>query len=136
MAKKWLFKTEPGAYSFSQLQQDKHTVWDGVKNNLALKNLAQVKKGDLVIIYHTGDEKAAAGIAKAASDAYPDPKNKDTKLMVVDLEAVRPLPQPVALKDIKANTQLVGFDLVRLPRLSVMPVTDEQWSTIEKMARA
>jgi predicted RNA-binding protein with PUA-like domain len=135
MANRWLFKTEPSAYSFPQLVKDKRTVWDGVKNNLALKNLAQVKKGDWVIIYHTGDEKAAVGIAQAASAAYPDPAKKDPKLLVVDLEAVKPLPRALTLKDIKANAQLAKFDLVRLPRLSVMPVTEEQWNTIEKMAR-
>lgn len=135
MANRWLFKTEPSAYSFPQLVKDKRTVWDGVKNNLALKNLAQVKKGDWVIIYHTGDEKAAVGIAQAASAAYPDPAKKDPKLLVVDLEAVKPLPRALTLKDIKANAQLAKFDLVRLPRLSIMPVTEEQWNTIEKMAR-
>lgn len=135
MANRWLFKTEPSAYSFPQLVKDKRTVWDGVKNNLALKNLSQVKKGDWVIIYHTGDEKAAVGIAQAASAAYPDPAKKDPKLLVVDLEAVKLLPRAVTLKDVKANSQLARFDLVRLPRLSIMPVTEEQWNTIEKMAR-
>ena len=135
MANRWLFKTEPGAYSFQRLEQEKRTVWDGVKNNLALKNLARVRKGDRVIIYHTGEEKAAIGIAQAASDAYADPGKKDPKLLVVDLTPVRPLARAVTLADIKANPRLATFDLVRLPRLSIMPVNEEQWDTIEEMAR-
>ncbi|HWO41930.1 MAG TPA: EVE domain-containing protein [Candidatus Eisenbacteria bacterium] len=135
MPNRWLFKTEPSAYSFQQLQKDEKTVWDGVKNNLALKNLKEVQKGDSILIYHTGDEKAAVGIARALSGAYPDPSKKDPKLLVVDIEAVKPLPRPVPLAEIKANRKLSKFDLVRLPRLSVMKVSDEQWETIEGMAK-
>jgi len=135
MANHWLFKTEPGAYSFQQLQRDRRTVWDGVKNNLALKRLAGVKKGDWILIYHTGDEKAAAGIARALSGAYPDPEKKDAKLLVVDIEPVKALARPVTLSEMKKNSRLARFDLVRLPRLSVMPVSEEQWNTIEEMAR-
>ncbi|HWP59885.1 MAG TPA: EVE domain-containing protein [Candidatus Acidoferrales bacterium] len=135
MANRWLFKTEPTAYSFQQLQKDRKTVWDGVKNNLALKNLAAVKKGDEILIYHTGGEKAAVGIARAASAPYPDPEKKDPKLLVIDVEAARALPRPVTLAEIKSNPKLAKFDLVRLPRLSVMRVTDEQWKLIEEMAR-
>src|SRR5919108_2451997 len=123
MANRWLFKTEPSAYSFQQLQKDKKTVWDGVKNNLALKNLKEIKRGDEILIYHTGEEKAAVGVAKASSDAYPDPGTKDPKLLVVDIEAIKDLPRPVALSEIKANPQLAKFDLVRLPRLSVMQMS-------------
>ena len=135
MANRWLFKTEPSAYSFQQLQKDGRTVWDGVKNNLALKHLSQVKKGDRVLIYHTGDEKAAVGIAQALSAAYPDPAKKDPKLLVVEIEPEKALPRPVTLAEMKANAKLKGFDLVRLPRLSVMPVSDEQWTIVEEMAR-
>jgi predicted RNA-binding protein with PUA-like domain len=135
MANRWLFKTEPSAYSFQQLQKEGRTVWDGVKNNLALKHLAQIKKGDRVLIYHTGDEKAAVGIAQALSAAYPDPAKKDPKLLVVEIEPEKALPRPVTLAEMKANAKLKGFDLVRLPRLSVMPVHDEQWTIIEEMAR-
>jgi len=120
MANHWLFKTEPGAYSFQQLQRDRRTVWDGVKNNLALKHLAGVKKGDWILIYHTGDEKAAAGIARALSGAYLDPEKKDAKLLVVDIEPVKALARPVTLSEMKKNTRLARFDLVRLPRLSVI----------------
>ena len=132
---KWLFKTEPSAYSFQQLQKDKRTVWDGVKNNLALKNLKGIKKGDQILIYHTGDEKAAVGVARAASDSYPDPAKKDPKLLVVEIEAGEALPRPVTLTELKANAKLKNFDLVRLPRLSVMPVSDEQWEIIEGMTK-
>ena len=97
MANRWLFKTEPSVYSFQQLQKDKKTMWDGVKNNLALKNLKDIKKGDEIFIYHTGDEKAAVGIARALGGAYPDPSQKNPRMLVVDIEAVKPLPRPVTL---------------------------------------
>jgi len=134
MANRWLFKTEPGAYSFQQLQKDKKTVWDGVKNNLALKHLSGIKGGDLILMYHTGDEKAAVGIARAAGGAYPDPQKKDPKLLVVDIEPVKALSRPVALAEMRGNGRLAKFDLLRLPRLSVMPVSEEQWTVIEGMA--
>jgi predicted RNA-binding protein with PUA-like domain len=135
MPNRWLFKTEPSAYSFPQLQKDKKAVWDGVKNILALKHLSQVKKTDLVLIYHTGDEKAAVGIARATSGAYPDPNKKEPKLLVVEIEPVRALSRPVTLAEMKASAKLQGFDLLRLPRLSVMPVSEEQWKVIEDMAQ-
>ena len=134
MANRWLFKTEPSVYSFQQLQRDKKTIWDGVKNNLALKNLKDISKGDEILIYHTGDEKAAVGVARALGDAYPDPSKKDPKLLVVDIEAVKPLPRPVTLAEVKANKKLANFDLVRLSRLSIMKVNDDQWQILEAMA--
>jgi predicted RNA-binding protein with PUA-like domain len=136
MANRWLFKTEPSAYSFAQLRKDGRTTWDGVKNPLALKHLSGVQRGDLVFVYHTGDEKAVVGRARAVSDAYSDPKQKDGKLLVVDLEPSEALPTAVTLAAVKANRKLAGFDLVRLPRLSVMPVSEEQAAEIERMARA
>jgi predicted RNA-binding protein with PUA-like domain len=135
MANRWLFKTEPSVYSFQRLQKDKQTLWDGVKNNLALKHLKDIAKGDPIIIYHTGDEKAAVGIAQALGGAYPDPSQKNPKLLVVDIEAVKPLPKPVTLAQVKANKKLANFDLVRLSRLSIMKVTDEQWTILEGMAK-
>jgi predicted RNA-binding protein with PUA-like domain len=135
MPNRWLFKTEPSAYSFQQLVKDRRTVWDGVKNNLALKNLKGIKKGDPILIYHTGGEKAAVGTARAASDAYPDPAKKDPKLLVVEIEAGIALPRAVTLAEIKANAKLQNFDLVRLPRLSILPVAEEQWKIIEETAR-
>jgi predicted RNA-binding protein with PUA-like domain len=135
MAQRWLLKTEPSAYSFAQLQADGRTVWDGVKNALALKHLGAVAKGDEMLVYHTGDEKAAVGIAVATRGAYPDPRQKDAKLLVVDLKAERALPRPVTLAEMRANPKLAGFDLLRLPRLSVMPVSAAQWAEILRMAR-
>jgi predicted RNA-binding protein with PUA-like domain len=135
MATRWLFKTEPTVYSYQQLVKDKKTMWDGVKNNLALKNLKDIKKGDEILIYHTGDEKAAVGVARALGGAYPDPSQKNPRLLVVDIEAVKPLPRPVTLAEVKANKKLANFDLVRLSRLSIMNVSDDQWDTIEGMAK-
>src|SRR5437868_10628452 len=119
----WLFKTEPSAYSWQQLERDGRTVWDGVKNALALKHLAAVAEGDEVLVYHTGDEKAAVGIARVVRGAYPDPKARDAKLVVVDLSPQRALPSPVTLAAMRTNPELAGFDLLRLPRLSVVPVS-------------
>jgi len=135
MATRWLFKTEPSVYSFQQLQKDKKTMWDGVANNLALKNLKDIQKGDLIFIYHTGDEKQAVGVARALGGAYPDPSKKDPKLLVVDIEAVKPLAKPVTLAAVKADKKLANFDLVRNSRLSIMKVTDEQWEIMEGMTR-
>jgi predicted RNA-binding protein with PUA-like domain len=135
MAQRWLFKTEPGAYSFTRLEADRRTVWDGVKNALALKHLSAVQQGDEVLVYHTGDEKAAVGIARVARGAYPDPKQRNPRLLVVDLEADRPLARAVPLADMRANAKLAGFDLLRLPRLSVMPVSAAYWTEILRMAR-
>jgi len=135
MAQRWLFKTEPSTYSWAELARDRRTVWDGVKNALALKHLAAVATGDEVLIYHTGDERAAVGIAKVMRGAYPDPKRKDARLVVVDLQPVKALARPVALGEMRANRRLTGFDLLRLPRLSVMPVSAEQWAAIMEMAR-
>lgn len=135
MATRWLFKTEPSVYSFQQLEKDKKTMWDGVANNLALKNLKDIQKGDLIFIYHTGDEKQAVGVARALGGAYPDPSKKDPKLLVVDIEAVKPLAKPVTLAAVKADKKLANFDLVRNSRLSIMKVTDEQWEIMEAMAK-
>ena len=136
MPNRWLFKTEPSVYSFQQLQKDKKTVWDGVANNLALKNLKDIKKGDLIFIYHTGDERQAVGIARALGGADPDPSTKDPQLLVVDVEAGMPLAKPVTLAEVKAHPKLKNFDLVRNSRLSIMKVTDEQWEIMEGMAKS
>lgn len=130
----WLLKTEPSSYSWDDLVQDRRAVWDGVKNPLALKYLRSAKKGDAVLVYHTGDEKAVVGLAELASDPYPDPKKKDEKLVVVDLVPRLPLGRPVTLASMKANPRLAGFDLLRLPRLSVIPVSEEHSEEILRMA--
>lgn len=135
MPRYWLVKTEPSTYSFTDLRREGKTTWDGVKNALALKHLAQIRKGDTIIVYHTGDEKAVVGLATAASDPYPDPKKNDPKLLVFDLSAGKALARPVSLAALKANPKLADFPLVRLPRLSVMPVTPEQFAEITRMSR-
>ena len=128
----WLFKEEPTNYSYDAFAQDKGTMWSGVKNPVAQRHLHAVKKGDRIFYYHTGDEKAVVGVAKAASDAYPDPKDKSGKFAVVDVVPVRKLARPVTLKEIKADPSFSNFPLVRISRLSVMPVTDDEWDRIEK----
>jgi predicted RNA-binding protein with PUA-like domain len=135
MAQRWLFKTEPSAYSWAALERDGRAVWDGVKNALALKHLVAVAKGDDVLVYHTGGEKAVIGVAEVVRGAYPDPKQKDPRLVVVDLRAQRALARPVTLAEMRANEKLAGFDLLRLPRLSVMPVPAASWAAIMEMAK-
>lgn len=131
----WLFKEEPSNYSFDELAKEKRTVWSGVKNPVAQKHLHAVKRGDRIFYYHTGNEKAIVGIARALGDAYVDPKDKTGKQAVVDVGPVRKLERPVTLSAIKADPSFASFALVRISRLSVMPVTDEEWKRIEEKAR-
>lgn len=131
---RWLLKTEPDCYSWDHLVKDKKTVWDGVNNALALKHIRSMKKGDAALIYHTGDEKAAIGIAEVTSAPYTDPKETDEKLAVVDLKPKKKLARPIALSEIKADPAFAGWDLLRISRLSVVPVPDAIWSRIEELA--
>ena len=126
----WLLKTEPSTYSWGDLVKAKRAVWDGVKNPTALRNLRAMKVGDQAFIYHTGDEKEIVGIARVVKAAYPDPKAGDDSLVVVDLEPVKPLKSPVTLASIKADKNYGQWALVRIPRLSVMPVAPEHWKTL------
>ena len=130
----WLLKTEPTVYSYDNLERDQKTTWDGVSNNLALKHIRQVQKGDLAFVYHTGEEKAIVGIAEIASAAYADPKQNDPRLSVFDLKPKRRLTRPVTLAEVKANEKLKDFELVRMARLSVMPVNDAVLKILMKMA--
>jgi predicted RNA-binding protein with PUA-like domain len=130
----WLVKEEPDHYGYDQLARDGTTRWAGVKNPLAQKHLRGIRRGDRIFYYHTGGQKAVVAVAKAASDAYPDPDDPDGRLHVVDIAAVRPLPRPVTLAEIKADKAFADFPLVRLSRLSVMPVTDAEWARIERMS--
>ena len=114
--------------------KDKKTTWSGVKNPVAQRNLRSVKKGDQVFFYHTGDEKSVIGIAKALGDAYPDPDDAAGTAFVVDIGPVRKLARPVTLKEVKADPFFKDFALVRISRLSVMPVSDAEWARIEKMS--
>jgi predicted RNA-binding protein with PUA-like domain len=124
MGKRWLVKTEPSEYSFSDLLRDERTRWEGVANPLARKHLAAMAPGDEVLVYHTGSEKAVVGTARVAAAAGGE----------VDLAAGAALPRPVALRELKADKGLAGWELVRLPRLSVLPVTEGQWGAV--MAKA
>lgn len=130
MSNRWLLKTEPSTYSFTDLERDGKAVWDGVSSNAALKNIRAMKKGDLALVYHSGDEKAIIGLAEITSNAYPDPKQNDPKLVVFDLKPKKRLPKSVPLAEIKKQKKLATFDLVRIPRLSVMPITEEQWEIL------
>lgn len=131
---KWLFKEEPTHYSFDALMTDGSTRWSGVKNPQAQKNLRGVKKGDLILYYHTGDEKAVVGLARARADAYPDPDDAAGKLYVVDVEPVRRIGRPVTLARLKGTAAFANSPIVRLPRLSVMPFDDEEWRALETLA--
>ncbi|HEY6947600.1 MAG TPA: EVE domain-containing protein [Gemmatimonadales bacterium] len=130
MAGHWILKTEPSAYSFARLRSEGRAVWDGVTNPLALKHLREMAVGDDVLIYHTGDEKAAVGLARVARAAYPDPKAGDARLVVVDVEAGRSLPKPVPLAAVKADPAFADLALVRMGRLSVVPVPAAQWKRL------
>jgi predicted RNA-binding protein with PUA-like domain len=132
----WLMKEEPTHYSFDDLVRDKKTSWTGVRNPLAQKHLRSIAKGDRIFFYHTGNEKSVVGIARAGGAAYPDPADKDGKLYAVDVVPVKKLNAPVTLKSIKAEKAFASFPLVRMARLSVMPVTDDEWERIEKMSGA
>lgn len=130
----WLLKSEPNVYSYADLESDRQTIWDGVNNNLALKHIRTAQPKDLALIYHTGDERSAVGIGEIISESYPDPKLNDPKRAVFDIKAVRSLPQPVTLAQIKQDPDFEGFDLIRISRLSVVPVSEAHWQKILKLA--
>ncbi|MBS4021658.1 MAG: EVE domain-containing protein [Dethiobacter sp.] len=128
----WLLKTEPEDFSFHDLVQAGEEIWDGVRNAKAQKNMRSMQPGDLAFIYHTGREKAVTGVAEIASAAFPDPS--DAKFAAVKLSARHPLPRPVTLAEIKALPQFADWELVRLPRLSVMNVPPAHWQAVLTMA--
>ena len=132
----WLLKTEPTDYSYDQLEQDGRTRWDGVRNPAALKNIRAMKPADRAFLYHTGKEKAVVGVVEIATAPYPDPEANDVKLVVVDIEPRARLGRPVTLGEIKALPAFEGSPLVRQGRLSVVPLTADQWRTIEEWSRA
>jgi predicted RNA-binding protein with PUA-like domain len=131
----WLLKTEPSSYSWDDLTRDKKTVWEGVTNALALKHIRTMKQGDLALVYHTGSQRAAVGVAEISSNPYPDPKAKDDRIVVVDLKPKAKLAQAVTLDDIKADPTFAGFDLLRISRLSIVPVPPGMWKRIEQLSR-
>jgi len=128
----WLLKTEPSEFGYDDLERAGRATWDGVTNPVALKNLGLMKKGDAALVYHTGDEKAAVGIARVTKAAYPDPKAGDPRRVVVDIEPVARLARPVSLARIKALPVFAESPLVRQGRLSVVPLTAAQWAALER----
>ena len=132
----WLLKTEPDCYAWGDLARDKKTVWDGVTNALALKHIRTMKKGDLALIYHTGDERQAIGIAEVTRAPYADPNADDERQVVIDLKPKRKLKRPVTLDEIKADPAFAGWDLLRISRLSVVPVPEPMWERLEELATA
>jgi predicted RNA-binding protein with PUA-like domain len=132
----WLLKTEPNDYSYDQLEAEGRTRWDGVSNPAALKNIRSMKVGDRAFLYHTGKEKAVVGVVEVVSEPYPDPEAKNPKLVVVDIEARGRLGRAVSLAEIKALPAFEGSPLVRQGRLSVVPLTPDQWKTVEEWSRA
>ena len=130
----WILKTEPSTYSYADLEREGKTVWDGVRNPFALRNMSQMKPGDPVLIYHTGNEKAVVGRAEIAAPPYPDPKEKDPHLFVVPLVPNGKLPRPVTLAQIKADKTFADSALVRQGRLSVVAATPAHWKRLLELA--
>jgi predicted RNA-binding protein with PUA-like domain len=133
MVNYWLAKQEPDGirgYNFETLKKDKTTVWDGVHNNLALKHMREMKSGDLVLFYHTGDERQAVGIMEAISEPYPNPKEDNKRFIVVDMKYKKSLKRPVTLDEMKKQKKFQNWELIRISRLSVMPVPKHIWDSI------
>ncbi|MGN6435139.1 MAG: EVE domain-containing protein [Agriterribacter sp.] len=130
----WLVKSEPFKYSFDQLEKDKQTFWDGVRNYAARNHLKAMKKGDEVFFYHSNEGLEIVGIAKVAKEHYPDPTADDDTWVVVDLKPHKKLKKPVSLEQIKADKRLADMALVRLGRLSVQPVTEKEWKIVLELA--
>lgn len=129
----WLLKSDPDTYGFDDLERDKKTTWDGVRNNQALIYLRQMKKGDLALIYHSGDDKSVVGLADVTSASYADPKLDDPRLVVVDLKIKKRVAKPITLAQIKADRDFATLQLVRQSRLSVMPVPEAMWKKLLTM---
>ena len=132
----WLLKQEPSVYNFDTLEKEKKTVWDGVHNNLALKYMRSMKKGDKAIFYHTGDERQAAGIVDIITDPYSNPKESDKRFIVFDVKVSSRLKRPVTLDEIKNDSKFRDWELVRNSRLSVMPVPRNLWNDIIKKSKS
>src|SRR5437868_5843475 len=132
----WLLKTEPATYSWDDLVREKKATWDGVSNAAALINLRAMKKGDLALLYHTGKERAAIGIVEITHGAYPDPKQHNEKLVVVDVKPKVKLARPVTLDEFKSGKTFAGWDLLRIGRLSVVSAPKKMWERIQQLADA
>ena len=138
MVNYWLAKQEPSGprgYNFSKLEKEKKTVWDGVHNNLALKHIRNMKKGDQVLFYHTGTERQAVGIMTVTTNPYPNPKEKEKRFVVIDVKFKKRLKQPVTLEEMKKKNKFKNWELLRISRLSVMPVPKPIWNEIIKMSQ-
>ncbi len=131
----WILKTEPEDYAWADLVRDKKTRWDGVSSAPGLKQIRAVAKGDLALVYHTGDERQAMGIAEITSGPYADPKENDPKLVVFDVAAKTPLATPVELATMKADAAFAGSPLVKQGRLAVVPLTAAQWKRILSLGK-
>jgi predicted RNA-binding protein with PUA-like domain len=130
----WLLKSEPGDYSWQDMERDKKTVWSGITNTTALMHIRTVKDGDQAFFYHSGGERRIVGVVRVAGGPYPDPKRNDPKLVVVNVECVGPVRTPVSLDELKAVPELEGWDLFRIGRLSFVPVSSAQWKAVMKKA--
>ncbi len=128
----WLVKQEPATYNYDMLEKEKKTVWDGVHNNLALKHIRTMKKGDMAFFYHTGDEKQTVGIIKITSNPYSNPKEDDERFVVIEVKPVSRLKRPVTLEELKKDSKFKNWELTRISRLSVMPVPKQLWDEIIK----
>jgi len=132
----WLVKSEPSAYSWDDLVRDGRTDWTGVRNYQARNNLKSMKKGDLVLYYHSNEGLAIVGVAKVVKEAYQDPTTDDERWIAVDIAPVKPLKTPVALADIKKEKSLQNIALLKQGRLSVVPITKDEYDAILKMSGA
>ncbi len=138
MVNYWLAKQEPDGprgYDLDQLKSDKKTAWDGVHNNLALKHMNNMKKGDLIFFYHTGKQRAAVGIMEVIKNPYPNPKEDNKRFIVVDVRYREHLKNPVTLEQMKKESKLKDWELLRISRLSVMPVPKDIWNHVLKMSK-
>lgn len=133
---RWILKTDSDVYPYDQLERERQAVWDGVSNPVALRHMRSMAPGDPLLIYHSGGTKEIVGLARVTRAAYPDPKGRDPKLVVVDIEVDRRLPRTVSLAAIKADASFADLALVRQPRLSVIPVPEPQWNKLLTMAAA
>jgi predicted RNA-binding protein with PUA-like domain len=131
----WVLVTDPNEYSFRDLERDTQTVWDGVADYVSLKNLRDLDQGEQVLIFHSGDQMAFVGTARIVSDPYPNPRETDASMMVMDVEPLDPLDPPVPLLDLQDLPEFQDFDLVNEPEIEVAPITPEQWERILEMSR-
>lgn len=130
----WLLKTEPETYSWDTLVNEKKAVWDGIRNFQARRNLKEIKKGDVALFYHTGDEKSIIGLAKVVKEHYPEPKDPDW--VVIEISPEKKLKKPVSLAQIKADKRLSSMVLVKAPRLSVQPVSADEFAVIRELSES